>query len=202
MDTEFEAKFYPVDKNSLRNKLKSVGAKLVVPERKMFRLIADWQDNPVIKKKSYLRIRDEGDLVRVSLKNTARENGKLTDQKEIDVEVSDFNKAQKILEGCGINFNRKQETMREEWEFDGAQVTIDTWPGLETLSEIEADSEERVKEIALKLGFDWGDRMIIPAAEVYAKVYALPMKEILKNISDITFRNNPFRDLKKVWGGD
>ena len=36
-DTEFEAKFYPVNKEEYRRKLKSVGAKLVIPERKMVR---------------------------------------------------------------------------------------------------------------------------------------------------------------------
>ena len=38
---EFEAKFYPVDKEKYRKKLLSIGAKLVISERKMIRIVAD-----------------------------------------------------------------------------------------------------------------------------------------------------------------
>ena len=36
--TEFEAKFYPVDKEEYRKRLLSIGAKLTIPERKMIRI--------------------------------------------------------------------------------------------------------------------------------------------------------------------
>jgi predicted adenylyl cyclase CyaB len=197
--TEFEAKFYPVDKEGYRKKLLDIGAKLVIPERKMTRIVADDRANPGFNQSGYIRIRDEGDVVRLSLKITARETGKLTDQKEIDVEVSDFNKTKEIFEAIGVVFNRRQETLREEWEYKGSQVTIDSWPGLDTYSEIEADSEEKVKEIAQDLGFDWEKKIITPAAEVYAKVYGLDIDEVLIKISNITFENNPFENVPKVW---
>lgn len=198
--TEFEAKFYPVDKEEYRKKLSSIGAKLVIPERKMIRIVADKRANPEIAKSGYIRIRDEGNgVVRLSLKITAEIGGSLSDQKEIDVEVSDFEKTKKIFEAIGVVFNRRQETLREEWEYKGAQITIDIWPGLDIYSEIEADSEERVKEIAEELGFDWDKKIITPAAEVYAKVYDLDIEEILNKISNITFENNPFEGVTKVW---
>ncbi len=202
MDTEFEAKFYPVNKEKYREKLKSLSAKLVIPERKMLRIIADARGNPVLAKNTYIRVRDEGNLVRLSAKITADETGRLSDQKEIDVEVSDFDKAKRILETCGIVFNRRQETFREEWEYGGAQITIDTWPGLDTYTEIEADSEEKVKEIVLQLGLDWDKRIVTAAAEIYAKVYGLDIDTVLNMISGITFESNPFKDLEKVWNGD
>ena len=40
--------------------------------------------------------------------------------------------------------------------------------------------------------------MIIPAGDVYQKVYDIPMKEVLEKISNITFENNPFKNLPKV----
>ena len=114
MDTEFEAKFYPVDKEKYRQQLKNLGAKLVIPERTMIRIIADGRANPVLSRSMYIRVRDEKNLVRLSLKVTADENGDLTDQKETDVDVSDFEKTVKILKACGLKFNRRQETLREE----------------------------------------------------------------------------------------
>lgn len=201
METEFEAKFYPVDKEVYRKKLKSVGAKLVIPERKMIRIVADVRENPELAKNGYIRVRDEGNLIRLSLKVTAVWSGKLSDQKEIDVEVSDFEKTVKILEATGISFKRRQENLREEWDYMGAQVTIDSWPGLDTYSEIEADSEEKVKEIALKLGLNWDKKMIVPAADIYAKVYGISIDEVLEKISNITYENNPFSGLTKKWNG-
>jgi len=197
--TEYEAKFYPVDKEEYRKKLLSVGAVLDIPERKMTRVVADHRVNLTLPNHTNIRVRDEGNLVRLSVKTSAEENGKLSDQKEIDVEVNDFDKTVKILEIVGIKFNRRQETLREEWRYKGAQITIDTWPGLDTYSEIEAISEIKVKEIANELGFDWNKKIITPAIEVYAKVYGIGIEEALAKTSDITFENNPFKDMKKVW---
>ncbi|MCX6705654.1 MAG: CYTH domain-containing protein [Candidatus Woesebacteria bacterium] len=195
--TEFEVKFYPVNKEEYRKKLLGMGAKLGIPERKMIRIVADKRGNPVLSSGKYVRVRDEGNVIRLSIKFMAESTGKMSDQKEIDVEVSDFEKTIKIIEYCGIKFNRRQENLREEWFYKGAQITIDLWPGLDPFSEIEAGSEEAVKEIAEELGFDWNKKIITPAAEVYAMVYRMDINEVLEKISYITFENNPFKNLKK-----
>ena len=195
--TEYEAKFYPVNKDEYRKKLLSVGAKLLRAERKMIRVIADSRVNSIIPKMDYLRVRNEGHLIRLSYKTTASNDGNLSDQKEIDVDVSDFEKTIKIIELLGIKFNRRQETLREEWGYKGAEITIDTWPGLDTYSEIEANSEELVKEIAQELGFDWNKKIITAAAEVYERVYNIDIEKLLEKITNISFENNPFEGLEK-----
>ena len=197
--TEYEAKFYPVNKEEYRKKLLSIGVTLTIPERKMVRIIVDSRANASLAKNNYIRVRDECNLIRLSYKTTADATGNLIDQKEVDVDVSDFEKTKAILEACGIKFNRRQETLREEWKYKGAQITIDTWPGLDTYSEIEADSEEKVKEIAEEFGFDWNKKIITAAAEIFEKVYGISIDEVLEKISGITFENNPFKDLPKVW---
>lgn len=195
--TEYEAKFYPVDKEEYRKKLESIGAKLLRKERKMIRVIADSRANSSIPKMNYLRVRDEGNLIRLSYKTTADNNGNLSDQKEVDVDVSDFDKTVQIFESLGFTFNRRQETLREEWEYKGAEITIDTWPGLDTYSEIEANSEELVKVIASDLGFDWNKKIITAAAEVYERVYKIDIEKVLEMITNISFENNPFEALEK-----
>jgi len=195
--TEFEAKFYPVDKEEYRKKLFKVGAKLVIPERKMIRVVADKQENTVLSSGKYIRVRDEAGTVRLSVKYMAEATGKLSDQKEIDVEVDDFDKTVRIIETCGIKFNRKQETLREEWLYKKAQITIDSWPGLDPFTEIESSSEEMVKKIAEELGFDWKKKIITPAAEVYTMVYKMDINEVLEKISNLTLESNPFKGLKK-----
>lgn len=198
METEFEAKFYPVDKDSYRKKLLSIGAKLTIPERKMRRVIGDRRVNPQLNC-DYIRIRDEGNLIRLSAKVHAKERGEVGDQKEDDVVVLDFDKTKKIFEHSGFKFNRYQETLREEWEFEGSTITIDTWPGLDTYSEIETTSEGEVKRIAEMLEFNWNKKILTPAAEIFSKVYGIGIDEVLEKISNITFENNPFADMKRIW---
>ncbi len=202
METEFEAKFYPVNKDEYRNKLLSMGAKILHAERKMTRIIGDARVNKFSHRNDYIRIRDEGDVVRLSFKRTADTDGNLSDQKEVDVIVSDFEKTIDILKLAGIKFTNRQETLREEWEYKGANVTIDTWPGLLPYSEIETSSEEKVKELALELGLNWETKMITAAPEVFQKVYGLGIEEVLKRISNLTFENNPFEGLTKAWNGE
>ena len=197
MDTEFEAKFFPIKKEEFRKKLKKVGAKLLFAERKMRRAIADRRANPQLNC-DYIRVRDEGNLIRLSAKVHAEEKGSVSDQKEVDVEVSDFNKTVQIFKEAGLKFNRYQETLRETWEFDGAEITIDTWPGLPTYAEIEAKSEGKVRQIAEKLGFSWEKKIITAVVEIFQKVYNLTLEKALDKTSHLTFEKNPFKGLKKA----
>lgn len=194
METEFEAKFYPVDKDKYRQKLLSAGAKLLVPERKMIRAIIDRRLHPQLQC-DYIRVRDEGNLVRLSAKTHARQDGKVSDQKEVDVEVGDYQKTIDIFELAGLPIDKVQETLRETWELEGAEITIDTWPGLDPYSEIEAASEEEVKRLAQKLGFDWEKKIITAALEIFAEKYHLSIDAALERFNHITFENNPFSSL-------
>lgn len=200
MDIEFEAKFYPVDREKFRELLHSLGAVLVVPERKLKRVIFNIRDNPQFLAEIF-RVRDEGKgIVRLSAKNTAKDGGKLTDQKEVDVEVSDFDKTMEILKLAGLKTKEYIENMREEWSYKGAEIDIDSWPGLEPYVEIEAESEEEVRSLAEELGLSWEGKIITPAVEIYAKLYGLTVNEVLKNYEHLTFENNPFAGLtRRSW---
>lgn len=193
--TEYEAKFYPVVKDEYRKKLTQLGAKLVNPERIMRRAMVDRLDYPQLSC-DYIRVRDEGNCVRLSAKTHAGSDGKLSDQKEIDVEVSDFDHTVKIIESMGFIFGFYQESLRETWEYRGAEITIDTWPGLESYSEIEADSEGRVREIATYFGFQWENRIITGVGQIYMRIYSLPFDLTLEKLKHITFENNPFDSIK------
>lgn len=200
METEFEAKFKIKDKQTFRKKLKDIGAKLVSPEHLMRRITVDQRNYPQLQC-DYIRIRDEGSQIRLSAKTHAREGGNLADQKEVDVVVSDFSKMKQIIELMGFKFDKYQETKRETWEYKGAEITIDTWPGFEPYSEIEATSEDEVKKIARKLNLDWSTKRITAITEILAEVYGLSIDETLEHLEYITFDSNPFAKIerKKEW---
>lgn len=198
-DIEYEVKFYPVNKDQIRAKLTQVGATLVTPERKMRRIIADQRNNTNINC-DYIRIRDEGGKIRLSAKTHAKD-GEISDQKELDVEITDFDRAKQLLELSGLKFNRYQETLRETWNYKNAEIVIDTWPGVEPLIEIESDSEDNIRLISQELGFDWQKRMVVSTPEIHMKVYGLTDIEVLDKMSNLTFENNSFNGLPIKWTG-
>jgi len=191
MKTEIEAKFYPVDKEQIRSKLKKIGAKLVSPERMMRRTIFDKHANPAIMA-DYIRIRDEGGQIRLSAKIHARKGGQVTDQKELDILVSNYEETVELLKLSGLIMSAYQETLRETWTFRSTEIVIDTWPGLEPYIEIEAESEEELKKVAELLGQPWEKRRITSIIEVFSEVYSLTNKEVLNKLAFITFNNIPF----------
>lgn len=186
MNAEIEAKFYPVNKEETRKKLAYLGAKLIIPERLMIRHIADKRVNPNLKC-DIIRIRDEGNLIRLSAKMVVKEGGKIEDKKEDWIEVSDLPTTIKILESTGLVFNIHQENRRETWEFDGTEVEIDSWPELEPFVEIEGDSEEQIKSVAEKLGLNWNNKVLASAAYFYAQKWGITFDEALIRIENISF---------------
>ncbi len=190
-DTEFEAKFYPVEPNVIRTKLQEIGATLEQPERLMRMQVFNKHLNPNIDC-DYIRVRDEGDKVTMSAKTHAKAEGNLADQKEINIIVSDFETAVALLEKAGLVKGDYQEKLRETWTLDDAEIVIDTWPSLEPYVEVEAPSEEKVRVVAEKLGLSWEDRIITSVMEIYSTKYGLSRDEVQEKIRYSTFECPPF----------
>ncbi len=196
MDTEYEVKFYPVDKAKLRKKLTSAGASLTAPEKQMQRIIFDRKYHPEFIC-DFVRIRDEGSSVTLTAK-THTQTGNMADEKETEIVVSDYQKAMDIFSAMGMTPDRFQETLRESWSLDGCHIDIDTWPGLDTYCEIESDSEEKIELLAQKIGFDWSTHLVTNPMDMLADLYRIPIKEVLSKAAHLTFVKNPFAGLPKT----
>lgn len=173
MDVELEAKFTNINPDEIRAKLKNLGAKLVYPERQMRRKI---YKHLIEYDNDWFRVRDEGDKITLSYK-------KLTDRslygtKEIMFTVPDFDQACRFLESAHLRFVSYQETKREMWHLGSIEITIDTWPWIPTFIEIEGKSEEEIKDVALKLGFDWNKVLHGSVENVYTKHYNVTEGEV------------------------
>ncbi len=186
MQTEIEAKFLNINKDIIRTKLQELGAILVRAEylqRKYnFHLPKEKKSNY-----SWLRVRDEGDKITLALKMIVGE--KITDQKEISVDVSNFDDAVSILENIGCERKALQESKRELWRIDETDITIDTWPALDTFIEIEGPSEKAVRAVSGKLGFDFSKAIFGGVGKLYKLKYDKYLDEIEKEFGDITFNN-------------
>lgn len=193
---EFEAKFYPVDKDQLRLKLKEVGASLISPEHLMRRVIYDHKSHSDFIC-DFVRVRDEGTKITMSAK-THSQTGKMVDEKEVEIVVNNYDNATKIFKAMGFIPDRYQETLRESWILGDVHIDIDTWPGLEPYCEIESDSEEKIKQISEKLGFNWSDHFVSNSMDMYADIYEIDVQEVLRKAENLTFENNPFENLKRT----
>ena len=188
METELEAKFLDIDPDSLRKSLKENGAKLAHPERLMKRKAFDFPDERLEKEGGWIRVRDEGDKITLSYKRLVDRT--LHGTKEITVEVSDFEKTCNILIAAGLQADAYQETKREKWELEGSEITIDTWPWIPTFVEIEAPTEDKLKEVASKIDLDWSKAMHGSVETAYQKYFDVTEEEV-DNWESITFAPVP-----------
>lgn len=163
MELELEAKFINIDKKDLRKRLRENGATLVRPELKMKKTIFDLARNV------FARVRDEGDHITVTYKNVS-DASRIDGTHEVNLIVDDYDRAVAFITALGIKPKAQQETYRESWTLDGAEIDIDTWPWLPTFVEIEGTSVDNVRNVAEKLGFDFADAHFGSVDEIY-KVY-------------------------------
>ena len=186
MQIEYEAKFLNINIEEVRAKLKNIGAQLVRPEFLMRRVVFV---TPSKIENAWLRVRDEGDKITMSLKIDGGE--KIHDQKESQIMISDFTAGCKFLESIGARKTAYQENKREVWKQSGVEFDIDTWPGLNTFLEIEGVSEEVVKKAASELGFDWSGAVFGSVGRLYIKELGINIDEAGSEIPEITFTNPP-----------
>ena len=170
----------------MRQKLKAIGAKLIKPEFLMKRIVFI---PPKKIKNGWMRVRDEGDKITMSLKIVGGK--KITGQKEIELVIDDFNEGCKLLEAIGAKRKSYQETKRELWHFKDVEITLDTWPGLKPIIEIEGKNEQEVKATAEKLDFDWSKAIFDSIDYVYEQELGIPRKVINNQTPEATFKNPP-----------
>jgi len=170
MKNEVEATFSDINIADMRLKLVSVGATMVLPERIMRRVVIDYPDKRLQNTgKSWVRIRDEGNKVTLTYKETVEHD--LSSIKEIEVEVSDYKKTIEIMLAMGLVIHADQETKRETWILNNTEIVIDQWPWLPPLIEIEGETESSIKMVAKKLGLDWKDALFGSVIVAYEKHY-------------------------------
>lgn len=197
MKTEIEAKFFPIDKAAVRERLREVGATLVVPDRLMRRVVFNRRKNPQLLC-TYARVRDEGDAVRMSLKTNAEPGGKVTDQKELDFVIENFETGRDFLLGLGLVATGYHENLRETWQLGDSEIVLDTWPALPPYAEIETSSVERLEETAKLLRFDWERKVVASNTHIYAMVYGITPERATELLAHSTFERHDFGTLEAV----
>lgn len=195
MQIEYEATFENVDKDEMRARLKKAGAKLVREEFLNKRIILDIPKGHEIPG-AWIRILDNGEKITQTLK-IIRKDCKIEDQKELEIKVENFEDTVELFQAIGCRKVSYQENMRELWVIDGTEITIDSWPFLETFIEVEGKSEEVVRIISEKLGFIWTNAIFCGIGNLYCRKYEITLDEFHQAAPKLTFdMENPFIEKK------
>jgi len=148
---EIEVKIMNIDTKKIRNQLKLLGAKKVF-SGEIQALSFDFENLELKQAGKSLRLRKMGDKVEFCFKG--RNESKIFKAKEeIEVNTSDFAKTRKILENLGLNQIKEYHKCRESYQLGKVKFELDTYPDFPAFLEIEAPSEEEVKEWVLKLNY-------------------------------------------------
>jgi adenylate cyclase class 2 len=186
MNQEIEVKFYPVKRKIITKSLSAAGAVCTKKRTLMRRAIFGGEDNPNINA-TYIRVRDEGDEITLSAKINAKADGAITDQKELQIVVPDFQAMVTFLKVAGLRQSNYQETYRTVWLLDDCEVMLDEWPMLEPYIEIEGPSIASLQIVAQKLDMNWDDQKIVSTDELVAMKLNITKKEALALMKNVVF---------------
>lgn len=185
MKTEIEAKFDNINLEEMRARLAKIGAVLIQPETLTRSKI---YEHPTLKDHDWFRVRDEGKRITMSYKKQLDRT--LHGMQEISFEVPSFEDACAFIESTHVKFVSSQEKKREEWNKNGVEITIDTWPWIPPFIEIEGSDESSVKKIASELGLNWDDALHGSVENFYMKHYDVTEEEV-DDWPEITFVTVP-----------
>lgn len=190
MQVEIEAKFLDVDIEDMRKRLKTAGAVLEHPMRDMRRALIEEGHHAA--DNMFIRIRDEGDKVTLCLKKKTKslDESTIDSTFEIETTVGDFDKTIEIFKVAGWHYVTFQESRRETWKVDDVEVVIDEWPWINPYIEVEGSSEESVRQVASKLGFDWSEAVFGSVDVMYNRDFPDMTIRGVIDIKEVRF-NNP-----------
>lgn len=185
MQSEIEVKFLNVSFDDIRAKVAALGGECKTPMRLM-RRVAIENDFMRTGKDAFLRVRDEGDKVTFTYKQF--DSLSVDGAKEIEVEVSDYDKTVAILAQAGLPAYTSQQTRRETWHLGNVEIMLDEWPWLRPYIEIEGESEEVLPQVADQLGFDWKDAVFGDVMAAYRAEYPhLGLKDTVATLAEVNF---------------
>jgi len=180
---EIEVRFLEIDKEDLIAKIKALGGH-DEGETMLEEIIFRPSDGSWYNCGKFIRLRDDTRKVVISYKHRKESlSDSLNNVDEIEIEVNSFENAKLIIENMGFTAQRFQQKLRHSFLIDGTVIDIDTWPNVPPYIEIESDSEENIKSIAERLGFDWSKVVFKGAGSILEEYYQIS----IKNLTYFTF---------------
>ena len=172
MHTEYEARVLEVNKEELVKKLTELGAEKIADfdySRRVYNF------NPVTDHK-WIRLRTNGTKTTLTIKQIL--DATIDGTKEMEIEVSNFEETDKILNELGYVSHTYQENKRIRYVLDGVEIDIDTWPYIPTYVEIEGKNIEEVESMIDKLNLDKTKQTSIDVQAVFKEFYNIDIAKM------------------------
>lgn len=150
---EIETKIINFDDKAATERLKAIGAEFdgnVFFRRWTFDLTKKPGED------EFIRVRTDGK--RTTLTYKFRKGSTLANTEEVEVEVEDFEKTATIMSKlCSTSYYA--ENRIERWSYRGVEITLNRWPKIPPVIEVEGGSEPEVKAAvnAIQMGEEIGN---------------------------------------------
>lgn len=151
---EIEVKILEIEVEAVKNKLTAIGAELHF-SGEMLAVFFDNENHQLKANGQVLRLRKEGEEIVMAFKSPISKIGSKI-MEEYETRVDDMEGMRAILKNLGFNAVKETHKFRDEYVWGDCKIVIDDYQGdlahIPSFLEIEAPSEERIKETASALG--------------------------------------------------
>ena len=148
MEKEIELRVYDIDKEELIKKIEKLNGKFI-NNYEQIRYVYDFNH---VKENKWIRLRTDGFKTTLTIKEYT--SSKINVVNELEIEVSDMEKTNLILEKLGYKKRSVQENKRTRYILNDVEIDIDTWPYLKTFVEFESKSKEKIYDVLKLLDID------------------------------------------------
>lgn len=164
MPSEFEAKVLDIDPEAIAALILDKGGHQVGGPTLQRRYVYDIEPGDQSK---WIRLRTTGSRTTLAVKQIAHDG--IDGTYEVEVSVDSLDATNELLGVLGFHPKSYQENRRTSFVLDGAELEIDEWPMIPPYLEIEADSPEKVRQVATVLGYEDGQLTSENTTKVYGR---------------------------------
>jgi adenylate cyclase class 2 len=185
---ENEVKFLLKNPGAFESRLAGMGAKLQHARVFECNLRFDLPNGELTKTHQVLRLRKD-DRAHMTYKGPARPDQPVSIRQEIEVEVSDFNKARLFLQALGYLVSVQYEKWRTTYQMANVEIDLDELP-FGSFCELEGPDAGSIQSVAEGLNLDWNARILESYLAIFARV--IKSKNLpVKNLAFSEFRDFP-----------
>ena len=183
---ETEIKFYLSDNQTIRKCISDLGARC---RGKFFERNLRFEDKQktLKKKKVLLRLRRDKTTTLTIKSPLAKCDNEFKKMKELEVQVSDFNTMNHMLQTLGFHCEQIYEKWRETFVLNKTLFCLDSMPFGKFL-EIEGQ-EADIQKYVSRLGLQWNKRILLNYLEIF---------DILKSNEKLDFNDVTFDNFENI----
>lgn len=172
MHVEIEERVLDINSEEVIKRLEVLNA-TKVGEWHQRRYVYDF--NPK-RENEWIRLRSNAYETTLTYKNIEKDS--IDGTKELEIEVSDFDETNQLLNVLGYKAKAYQENKRIRYSLNGVEVDIDSWPLIPTYLEIEGKSIEEVRKIEELLEVDTNKITSLNCQDIYKQIYGIDIDKI------------------------